>query len=146
MSEKERLTISVDRSVARSVQSRQSLNVSALCNQLLTEYVAGGEVPEVAISRRIETLQADIEQLESEIALKKTSLGHKKDELEVLRELAAESRAETSDEIDGFVDKIESGDFPESNLESDNSAVVNHAMKAGITAERFTTEVKRRLE
>jgi len=146
MGRKERITISVDRSVARSLQSRQSLNVSALCNKMLTEYVAGGEVPDVAITRRIETVQADIEQLESEIALKETSLEHKEEELRVLRELAAESRADTSDEIDELVDKVESGDFPESNVKSDNPAVVNHAAKAGITPERFTAEVKRRLE
>jgi hypothetical protein len=145
MDEKERLTITVDGPVARSVQSRETLNVSALCNKMLTEYVAGGELPDVAIARRTETLQAEIEQLESEIALKETTLAQKQEELRTLRDVAAESRTETADEIDAFVAKVEAGTFPEANLKRDNSAVMNHATKAGVTAERFVAEAKHRL-
>lgn len=131
-------SFSIDSDLDELLSERDDLNASAVVNNFLREYVAGGRGKEAALETRLS-------QLEDEIADLEKDLRQKRRERDRIEEQLSREREDLYDAVGAFVDMIDAGEFDPDNLEVGNGAVNTYSARAGVPAERFIEEVETRL-
>lgn len=131
-------SFSIDEDLNELLSERDDLNASAVVNNFLREYVAGGRGKEAALETRLS-------QLEDEIADLETDLRQKRRERDRIEEQLSREREDLYDAVDAFTTMIDNNEFDPANLDVENGAVNTYAARAGVPAERFIEEVEARL-
>jgi septal ring factor EnvC (AmiA/AmiB activator) len=131
-------SFSIDDDLDRLLSDREDINASAVVNNFLREYIAGGKGTEAALETRIQQLDEEIADLETDLTQKR----RERDRLESQLERERES---LHDAVADLVAMIEADNFPRENLTSENIAVVDRASEAGVPVDRFIDEVEARL-
>jgi septal ring factor EnvC (AmiA/AmiB activator) len=131
-------SFSIDDDLDELLSNREDINASAVVNNFLREYVAGGKGTEAA-------LEARIQQLDEEIADLEKDLNRKRRERDRLESQMQRERQSLHEAVDDLVEMIDAGNFPRENLSPENIAVVERASDAGVPVERFIEEVQARL-
>jgi len=131
-------SFSLDEDIADLLSERDDLNKSAIVNQFLREYLAGGDGEEAALRIRLEQLDEEIAETEKEL----TQL---KRERERIQDRLGEKKSQLNEVLDEVVQKVRNDEFPRSNIDSGNLAIQNWAAEAGVPADRFVDELEARL-
>ena len=137
MSKKPR-SFTVDEELHELLKQREDLNASAAVNTFLREYLSSGRGTEAALEVRLQ-------QLNNEIAELRQELDGRKQERDRVRNKLNERESDLNKELAKAIEKWNAGELPESALEPDNPAIVTWASNAGVSADRFLTELRTRL-
>lgn len=131
-------SFSIDEDLDELLSNRDDINASAVVNNFLREYIAGGKGTEAA-------LEARIQQLDEEIADLEKSLERKRRERDRLETQIERERESLHDAVEEMLEMIRRDEFDPADLSPDNPAVSTKAGKAGVPAERLIEEVEARL-
>lgn len=131
-------SFSIDEDVDELLANRDDINASGLVNQFLRDYVAGGKGKEAALELRLDALDEDISELETELRQKKRERDRIENQLD-------EMRRSTNDAVAEFVEMIENEEFDPANLDPENGAVTTYASDAGLPADVFVEKVQTHL-
>lgn len=131
-------SFSIDEDLDELLSNREDINASAVVNNFLREYIAGGKGTEAA-------LEARIQQLDEEIADMEKSLERKRRERERLNNQIERERQSLHEAADELVTMIRNNNFFRENLTPENQAVAKRAGEAGVPVERFIEEVESQL-
>lgn len=135
---KEARSFSIDEDLDELLSERDDINASAVVNNFLREYIAGGRGKEAALETRIS-------QLDEEIADLKKTVTRKERERDRLEKQLSSERESLHGAVDDVVGMIERNEFPEENLSAENVAIQKRAQEAGVQAERLVNEVEAKL-
>lgn len=130
-------SFSIDEDLDNLLSEREDINASAVVNNFLREYVAGGKGTEAA-------LEARIQQLDEEIADLEKDLQRKRRERERLNNQIERERQSLHEAVDEVVAMVRNNNFV-ADLEPDNPMLSNKASDAGVPTERLIEEVEARL-
>jgi septal ring factor EnvC (AmiA/AmiB activator) len=131
-------SFSIDEDLDELLSEREDINASAVVNNFLREYVAGGKGTEAAIEARVQQLDEEIAELEKDLERKKRERKRLNNQLERERE----SLHETVQEV---VRMINNDEFFVENMEPSNDMISTKASNAGVPAKRLIEEVEARL-
>lgn len=131
-------SFSIDEDLNELLSEREDINASAVVNNFLREFVAGGRGKEAA-------LEARIQQLDEEIAESEKDLERKRRERDRLEQQAERERASLHEAAEDLAALVRNDSFPRDNLTSENDAVVQRASEAGVQTARLIEEVEARL-
>jgi len=131
-------SFSVDEDIADLLSERDDLNKSAIVNQFLREYLAGGDGEEAALRIRLERLDEEIADTEKEL----TRLKRERDRIQ---DRLGDKQSQINEVLDEVAEKVRSGEFPRENIDAGNLAIQNWAAEAGVPADRFVDELEAQL-
>ena len=131
-------SFSVDEDIADLLSERDDLNKSAIVNQFLREYLAGGDGEEAALRIRLERLDEEIADTEKEL----TRLKRERDRIQ---DRLSDKQAQINEVLDEVAEKVRAGEFPRENIDAGNLAIQNWAAEAGVPADRFVDELEAQL-
>lgn len=134
MSEKERISATVDEDVLDQLQARQDMNVSGLVNKLLRQYLMNGGTDETAKRVRINRLRDEADELEEEA-------GELRAQAQAIEDHIKEHQQQQQQQIAEAVEKLE-GVPPD----PDNPSIKNVAAEVGMEPEEFAVVVEERRE
>lgn len=100
---KERINVTVDPSVKRTLQARDDVNVSGLVNQFLDRYLGGKDETVAAKLTRIERLRDQAEELRREAK-------SKEQQADILEQELEDQRRERNEQLRRAASNIETGD------------------------------------
>lgn len=141
----ERITVRVDADRKRRLDEDESVNVSGLLRSLLREWDLAGDTVEAGLKRRLKDEENELERLKTELTRVESDIDRKERKIDEIQNAIKERQASTPEEVVEFAQRIRDERFPQSGLEAGNPAVKNHADAAGLTPERFISEVENRL-
>jgi len=144
--DKKRRTITIDAHIDEELRA-EDVNASGLINRLLTEYFASGLTQEAALRVKLSDLQQQKERAASKKRLAQSEKDKVVDEIEVVKnELQNLDRTEL-DEIETVVTllKADNEGITQEQLTESNNMIRHRAEKAGMTPQRFITEIEERL-
>jgi hypothetical protein len=136
---KRRKTFTLDPDVADQLDEREEVNASGLVNDLLREFIAGGDKEEAALRQRLEQLEREISDHEQEIRYHEQKVEQKEAEREEVRErLDAIEQGDFGDEMQQSFQVIRgiAEDNP-GKFHENNPAVTTQASKHGMGADEF---------
>jgi chromosome segregation ATPase len=143
--ETETLSVRVERDKKKQLNNRPDLNVSGLVRGLLDDYLRVGDSVEVALEKRLKEKQERKKDLEMQKADLESKIQRKEWEIEDLQDKIKTRRESVPEEVVTFAERINAGTFSHEQLDTDNAALQNWADKAGLSPERFRSEVEQRL-
>lgn len=142
---KSRRSFTIDEDLGEELGRRDDINASAVVNRFLREYLVKGEGPDVALAIRIEEIERELENKRAERARLQSRI----EELERQRETVQRRMDDRTDvfeeQLTEFVEKVEDSEFPRENIQPDNPAIQNAAVKGNVTPDRFCDELEGRL-
>lgn len=128
-------SFSVDEEIIETLQRRDDVNASGAVNQFLKQYLAADRGEEAALEVRIN-------QLDEKIADKRQELDRLERERERIQNRLESRRSELDDVLDTVKDKIEAGEFPTENIDSENPAIQKWAAEAGVPSHQLVEELE----
>jgi len=131
-------SFSIDDDIDELLSNREDINASAVVNNFLREYVAGGRGKEAALETRIQQLDEEIAELEKDLERSRRERNRLEQQLQ-------SERQSTHEAVADMVEIITNDEFPRENLTVENEAVVLRASEAGIPTETFIEKVEARL-
>lgn len=124
---KKRKSVSLDESVANEIDRRSHLNFSALVNDLVQEYLAGGKTG----SLRESVLEVRLERIERQIEEKQEQIEHLREERDYLEDMLAQEDTQS----DSLIEEIPDGvlHISDDKLNAENEAIITQAQKMNRT-------------
>lgn len=138
---KEPRSFSIDESINRELTERDDLNPSPAVNKFLHEYLRAGRGAEAAYEAQLQEVEREITDIDKEIAELEAKKRDKERQRERIEGLLDERRATLEDVLDRAEEKVELGWEPD----PDSEVVLNWAREAGVTTDRFISELEGRL-
>lgn len=139
---KSRRSVSIDEDLDEQLTNRESINASAVINELLRQYLAGGEAADVALKLRKRDLQQQKENKQVNIQRLESEVERLDREIDDIDERIRKRRQDAYEEVETIAERIRDGRFDRENLSADNPAIQNYAQKAQMSPERFVSEVR----
>lgn len=146
MSEKQRISASVDETLKEQLDAKENINKSALINSLLREYLAHGESTSVALKIRREELRKEKQNAE----LRKQSIENEieslENKIEELTDKIQQRRSDALKGIDDIVEKVENEEMTTNFINENNPLIKQKASEAGVPPREFAQEVMEALD
>lgn len=131
-------SFSIEEDIDEALRRRDDLNASGAVNKFLHEYVRSGKGEEAALSVRLE-------QLDEEIADKETELDRLRRERDRIEAELESRRSELREQVSELEGMVREGAFPRENITAENEAIRTRASEAGVPPTRLVSELEGRL-
>jgi chromosome condensin MukBEF ATPase and DNA-binding subunit MukB len=141
MSEKKRISASIDENLKEQLDNKDSINKSGLIETLLREYLAHGEGTVVALKVRREELRKEKQNAELRKQTIENEITSYEAQIEELTEKIKERRRDGLRGVDELAQKVKDGEMSKDYIHDQNPLIREKASEAGVPPRRFAEKV-----